>query len=100
MVLRYRTLPASDLLSAADEVNHLQPIAFAQHCLSPFVPANDFTVEFECDSRRRQRELIHEITQGRVISNISILTIDLDAQFSLLRHLSQRSSRQDDPAQL
>src|SRR6266404_457280 len=52
-------LPKADFsksvrLSAADEVNHLQPIAFAEHCLCPFVPANDFTVEFDCDSRRRQ----------------------------------------------
>ena len=98
-VRRYRVFPIALRLSTADEVNDFQPISFAKHCLRPVVPENDFTVELDCNSRRRQREFIHEITQGRLIGNTSDLTIDLNPQFLLLLSLSQQSSRQNNPAQ-
>jgi hypothetical protein len=45
---------SSSLLSTADKVNNLQPIFFTEDRRSPVVPAHNFTVELDCNSRRRQ----------------------------------------------
>jgi len=65
-------------------MNNLEPVAFVEHSVCPLVSANNHTVELDCNTRRRQCKFINEIIQRRLVGKTPDLTIDLDAQFSLL----------------
>ena len=74
------------LCSSPDKMNDLYSVALAQSRLCPFVTADDQLVKLDGYSRRRQRQLRDEISQGRSIAHFPTLTVESNQQ-CLVFHL-------------
>lgn len=66
--------------SASDEVNNLESVPVVEFCLRPLTAANDVLVELDCNSVGRQKEFLNQITQRRLIRQLTTFSIDLNVQ--------------------
>jgi hypothetical protein len=61
-------------------MNNLNSVTVGQNRLRPLVAPNYLLIEFDGDSRRRQRQFADEIVQRRPVPHFAIFTVDLNQQ--------------------
>ena len=64
----------------ANKVHDLNSIIFAENCFGPLITPDYLVVEFNRNSRRRQREFNDEIIQRRLIPYLAPFTVNLNKQ--------------------
>ena len=53
--------------SPANEVNNLNPIAFFQNGIRPFISTHDLMIDFHGNPLGREREFLEQIAEPRLI---------------------------------
>lgn len=95
----FDTALCSSLSAAtADKVNNLYSVAFRQSSPLPLIASNDKLIQLNCDPRRCERQLVHEVAQHPTFQHLAALPIELNQQPCFLS--SGGLGRQDDSPQL
>jgi hypothetical protein len=69
-------------LPAADEVDDLDAVAFAERDLRPLGAADDIAIQFDGETVGRERELFDETLKRRPLFNLFRLAVEFDPHVS------------------
>jgi len=61
-------------------VNNLYSITFRQSSPGPLIATDNTLIKLNRDSRRRQRQLVHEVAQHRTFRHLATIAIELNQQ--------------------